>query len=167
MIDIIYNGIKIINYSFASQNCIVRPYNFPRVPLLGSKPVLRDRRCDEMIDKSAPLTWVEAQDQHRTCATENENGAPGAELSSQTHHKTPDTSTTTTRIRTVICSHPGIKVDTINTQFHTNNTIIHTAFDRFQHLEATKERPGPAPYGAGQRKSTPLTLDAARRKGSP
>jgi len=40
------------------------------VPLLGSKPVLRDRRGDEMTGISAPLHWVEAQD--RPCKGQEE-----------------------------------------------------------------------------------------------
>jgi hypothetical protein len=80
-----------------------------------------------MIDKRAPLPWVEAQYQPRRGAEENENGASCAELSSQTQHKPPDTTTTTSWILTVICPHPGKKVDTFNSQFHNNNTTKLTA----------------------------------------
>ncbi len=62
-----------------------------------------------MIDTRAPLPWVEAQDQPRRGAEENEKGAHGAELSSQTPHKPPDTTTTASRILAVICPHPGKK----------------------------------------------------------
>ncbi len=134
---------------------------------LGSKPVLRDRCSDEMIDKRAPLPWIEAQDKPRRGAKENENGAPGAELSTSHSQKTSDNTTPTSRILTVICPHPGKQVDTFNTQLHTDNTITHTASDRIHQSEATTERPGPAPCGACQRKSASLILNAARRKGSP
>jgi hypothetical protein len=100
------------------------------MPFLGSKSVLKDQLCDEMIEKRAPLPWVEAHDQPRRGAEENENGAPGAELSSQTLHKPPYTITTTSRILTVICLHPGKKVDTFNTRFQINNTTKHNASDR-------------------------------------
>ncbi len=43
------------------------------MPLLGSKPVPRGRRGDEMIEISAPLTWVEASDPPRKGAEENLN----------------------------------------------------------------------------------------------
>jgi hypothetical protein len=65
--------------------------NLPRLHLPGSKPVLMGRCCDGMIDKRAPLPWVEAQDQPRRGAGENENGARGAVLSSQPPQKAPDT----------------------------------------------------------------------------
>ena len=120
-----------------------------------------------MTDKRALLPWVEAQDQPRRGGEENENGALGAELSTPHSQKAPDNTTTASRILNVICPHPGKKVDTFNTQLHTDNNITRTAYDRIYQPEATTERPGPAPCGASQRKSASLTLDAARRKGSP
>ena len=75
------------------------------MPLLGSKPVLRDRCCDGMIDKCAPLPWVEVQDLPRRGARENEKGEPGEILTPQPPQKTPDPTTTASRNHTVICQH--------------------------------------------------------------
>ncbi len=61
------------------------------------KPFIGDRCCDEIIDKRAPLPWVEAQDQPRKGAEENKNGAPGAELSPLHTHEAPKNITTTSR----------------------------------------------------------------------
>ncbi len=58
-----------------------------------------------MIDKRALLAWVEAQDQPRRGARENENGAPGVVLSTQTPHNPLETTTTASRNHTVICPH--------------------------------------------------------------
>ena len=120
-----------------------------------------------MIDKHAPLFWVEAQDQPRRGAKENENGAPNAELSSPNPCKAPETITTVSRNLAVICPHPGEKVDTHNSPHHTKCTTITIAYDRIHQPEVTTKRPGHAPRGASLRMSVHLTLDAARRKGSP
>jgi hypothetical protein len=149
------------------KNRIVRPYGIPRVSLLGSKPVLRDRCCDGMIDKRAPLPWVEAQDQPRRGAGENENGGHGAVLSTQTPHKPPDTTTTVSRNHAVICPHPGKKHGTFNTAYHTRNTTTNTTFDKSHMSKVTTKSAGLARRGAGPMHSVRLTLDAARRKGSP
>jgi DNA segregation ATPase FtsK/SpoIIIE-like protein len=120
-----------------------------------------------MIDKRAPLPWVEVQDQPRRGARENENGASGAVLSTQTPQKPPDTTTTASRDHTVICPHPGQKHDTFNNAYHTKNTTTNTAFDKNHMSEVTTESAGLAPRSAAPRQSIRLTLDAARRKGSP
>jgi len=120
-----------------------------------------------MIDKRAPLPWVEVQDQPRRGAGENGNGAPGTVLSNQIPRKPPDTTTTSTRNHTVISPHPGKKHDTCNTTFHTRNTTTNTAFDKNHKSEVTTESAGLAPTGAGPWQSVRLTLDAARRKGLP
>ena len=120
-----------------------------------------------MIDKRAPIPWVEAQDQPRRGVKENENGALSAELSSQTPRTPPNTTTTASRILTVICLHPGKKHATYKRPHHTTGTQFTTAFDGIILSEVTKERPGPTPRSAGQRQSAKLTLDAARRKGLP
>jgi hypothetical protein len=120
-----------------------------------------------MIDKHAPLFWVEAHDQPRRGAKENENGAPNAELSSPNPCKAPETITTVSRNLAVICPHPGEKVDTHNSPYHTKCITLKTAFDRIHQSEVTRERPGLAPRGASMRLSVHLNLDAARRKGSP
>jgi hypothetical protein len=110
--------------------------------LLGSKPVPRDRCCDEMIDKRATLPWGEAQDQPRRGAKENENGAHAAELSSSHPHKAPEIITTVPRKLIVICPHLGEKKDTRNNPYHTKYTTKHTASGRIYHSEATTKRPG-------------------------
>jgi hypothetical protein len=120
-----------------------------------------------MIDKRAPLSWVEAQDQPRRGAGENENGAPSAILSTQPPQKPPDTTTTASRNNTVICPHLGKKHDTFNTTYHTKNNTATTASDKKHKSEVTTESAGLAPSGAGLRHSVRLTLDAARRKGLP
>ncbi len=66
-----------------------------------------------MIDKRAPLPWVEAQDQPRRGRKEIENGAHGAVLSKQTPQKPRDTTTAASRNHTVICPHPGEKTQYI------------------------------------------------------
>jgi len=109
----------------------------PRVPFLCSKPVLRDRYCDEMIDKRALLTWIEAQDQPRRGAEENKNGASDAVLSSPTPHKALDTTTTTSRNHTVICSYLGKNYDTINKTFYTKNNTKPIASDRNHQSKAS------------------------------
>jgi len=81
--------------------------------------------------------------------------------------KTPDTITTATRNHTVICPHPGNKHDTFNTTLHTRKTTTHTASDKISKSEVTTESAGLAPIGARLKQSVSLTLDAARRKGSP
>jgi hypothetical protein len=45
-----------------SENDLAKTPYLSRVPLLGSKPVLRDRRGDTMRVISASLPWVEAQE---------------------------------------------------------------------------------------------------------
>ena len=120
-----------------------------------------------MIDKRAPLPWVEGQHQPHRGAKENENGALGAELSPPHSYKTTETITTISRNLTVICLHRGEKVNKRNSAYHTKSTIKNTSSDRIQKSEATIERPGTAPSGAGLRKSVQLTLDAARRKKLP
>ncbi len=75
-----------------------------------------------MIDKRAPLPWVEAEDQPRRGAEENENGALGAELSSQTPRTPHDTTATASQILTVICPHPGEKRATYKRSHHTTST---------------------------------------------
>ena len=118
-----------------------------------------------MIDKRAPLPWVEAQNQPRRGAGENENGAPGAVLSPQPPKKTPYTTTTASRNNTVICPHLGKEHDTFNTTYHTKNTTATNASDKKHRSEVTTESAGLAPNGAGLGQSVRLTLDAARRKG--
>jgi hypothetical protein len=120
-----------------------------------------------MIDKRAPLPWVEAHDQPRIGDGENENGAPGAVLSSQPPQKTPDTTTQASRNNTVICPHLGEKHDTFNITYHTRNTATTTASDKKHKSEVITESARLAPSGAGLRQSARLTLDAARRKGPP
>ena len=51
--------------------------------------------------------------------------------------------------------------------YHTKYTTTHTASDNIHQSKATTERPGLAPSGASLRQSVHLTLDAARRIGSP
>ena len=137
------------------------------MPFLGSKPVLEGRCCDETTEKRAPLPWVIAQDQPRRGAKDNEKGALGAELSSLHTHKSTEIITTTSRHLNVICTHLGGKNDTRSSPYQATNTTIHNVSDRIHHTEATTERPGLAPSAACLRKSVLLTLDAARRMGSP
>jgi hypothetical protein len=120
-----------------------------------------------MIEKRAPLPWVEVQDQPRKGAGETEKGAPGAIFSKQLPQKSPDTTTTASRNNTVICPHLGKKYDTLNTPFHTINTTIDAASEKNHKSEVTIESAGLSPSGAGLMQSVRLTLDAARRKGSP
>ena len=129
----------IYKYLFEAGNIrIVRPYILPRLhPPPGSKPVLKDRCCDGMINKRAPLPWFEAQNQPRRGAGENENIAHGAVLSYKILQKKPDTTTTATRNHAVICPHPGKKRDTLNTKFHTKNTTTNTASDKNHQSEVT------------------------------
>jgi len=120
-----------------------------------------------MVDKRAPLPWVEAQDQPRIGAGENEDGALGAVLSSQPPQKISNTTTTASRNNTVIFPHLDKKHDTFNTTYHTRNTTTTTASDKKHKSEGTTESAGLAPCGAHLRQSIRLTLDAARRKGLP
>jgi len=118
-----------------------------------------------MIDKRARLPWVEAQDQPRRGAGENENGAPGAVLSHKPPRKTPDTTTMASRNNIVICPHLGKKHDTFNTSNHTRNTTTTTVSNKNHKSEVTTESAGLAPCGACLRQSVRLNLDAARQKG--
>ena len=120
-----------------------------------------------MIEKSDPLPWVEAQDRPHRGVRDIEKGAPGAVFSTQPHHKPPDTTTTASRNNTVICPHLGKIYDTFNAQFYTKNTITHAASNKNHKAEATTESAGLALRSAGLGQSVWLTLDAARRKGSP
>ena len=143
------------------------PNFLPRLNPTGSKPVLKDRCCDEMIDKRAPLPWVEAQDQPCRGTQENENGAPIAKLSTPPPQKAPNTTTIASRNLTVIYPHLGKKVDTLNRSFSTKSTTETTASDKIRQSKATTERPGQAPRSASLRQSMHRILDAARRMGLP
>ena len=141
--------------------------NYPRSHLPGSKPILRDRCCDGMIDNRAPLPWVEAQDRPRRGAREIEKGAPGATVSIQPHQKPPDTIPKASRNNTESRTHIGNIRDTFSTTFYNKNTTTTTASDNNHMSEVTTESAGLAPCGASLGQSVRLTLDAARRKGSP
>jgi len=64
-------------------------------------------------------------------------------------------------------STPREKIDAFNTQFHTVNTITHTAYDRIHQSKATTERPGQAPRSVSLRQGMHRILDAAWRMGLP
>ncbi len=150
------------------KNCVVRPYKSPRVPLLGSKPVLKDRCFDEMIDKSAPLIWDEAHNQPCKGAKENENGAPTTELSSSYTHTLPkDIPTTQRNYLSVIYLRIGEKVDTFTRHYPIKSTTKPTASDNILQSEATTQRSGLAPPRASSRQRVAHTFDAARRTGLP
>jgi hypothetical protein len=120
-----------------------------------------------MIDKGAPLPWVEAQDLPRRGAGENEKGAPREIYTFQPPQKPPDPTTTASRSHIVICIHLDKKRDIFNTPLHTRKTNIDAASDKKYISEATTERAGLGPCGSGTGQSVRLTLDAARRKGLP
>ena len=105
-------GFKIVENEIKKPSGIVRPYILPRLHLPGSKPVLRDRCCDGMLEKRALLLWVEAHDLPRRGARDIEKGASGTVFSTHPHQKPPDTTTTASRNNTVISPHLGKIYDT-------------------------------------------------------
>jgi len=101
-----------------------------------------------MLEKRAPLLWVEAQDWPRRGARDIEKGAPGAVFSTLQHQKLTDTTTTASWNNTVISPHLGKIYDTLNTPFYTRNTTTDVAFDNNHKSKATTESAGLALSGA-------------------
>jgi hypothetical protein len=79
------NMANIVHDKFAElftkiTNDLAKTPYLPRVPLLGSKPVLMDRRDEKMRVISAPHPWVEAQDQPCKCSEEIRRSATASLL---------------------------------------------------------------------------------------
>jgi hypothetical protein len=79
-----------------------KPCISPRVPVIGSKPILRDRRGDEMTVISASIPWVEAQDQSCKGSAEKRKSATASRLLDFRSRKSQDNNTMTIRNTPVI-----------------------------------------------------------------
>ncbi len=113
------------------------------MPLLGSKPVPKDRCSDKRIGISAHLALVDAHDQLFKGETKQDKSALDALTNFLYTKKTQDGSPSSSRITLVIFfPQPTEKK---NSRIPPNQSTITTATDQIHRLVATKERPEAVP----------------------
>ena len=125
--------VNVLVESAGKSDLAKTPY-LPRVPLLGSKPVLGDRRGDEMKVICAPLPWVEAHDQPCKGSEETQKSATVSVLPEFRSQNPPEKQTAARRNTPVIYFHKNISPHTLPTLHYMivtpqrGNDILSTPF---------------------------------------